>query len=112
MEPCFVPAANRTDKDPERAGEAPPFIYDIYAVVHHAGKTPTSGHYWTLARHLDRQGKLGVWNEYNDTQVNSNRTHDHIQGLNGSAYIYLLRRVGVNDELQYDQLQKYGIPEI
>jgi ubiquitin C-terminal hydrolase len=111
MEPCFVPPAMRTDKDPEKVGEVPPFIYDIYAVVHHRGTTPTSGHYWTLARHLDKTGRMREWNKYDDTRVNASKTHGDIEGDNGTPYIYLLRRRGVDDELQYDQLQKYGIPD-
>jgi len=110
MEPCFVPEADRKEKDPERVGEKPPFMYEIYAVIHHKGGNATSGHYWTIAKSPDKQGKMGNWNRFDDTRVSAANFAD-IEGGPGSAYIYLLRRLGVDDELEYDQLKKYGIPE-
>ncbi|KAH6679348.1 ubiquitin carboxyl-terminal hydrolase-like protein [Halenospora varia] len=61
------------------AGESPPvgadrenkgpFLYQPYAVMCHRGQTRDSGHYWTIARHLDKPKELGRWYNYNDESV-------------------------------------------
>lgn len=63
-----------TNLPPQQKGD---FNYDTYAVIQHEGATINSGHYWSLAKSMDKsqirvngavQG-AGLWHRYNDSIV-------------------------------------------
>ncbi|TVY65560.1 Ubiquitin carboxyl-terminal hydrolase [Lachnellula suecica] len=70
-------------------GQVGPFLYDIYATVHHSGSLAQSGHYWTTARNLDKSAPLNQWHKYDDSAV-TECTMNVVGGK--SAYSILLRR--------------------
>lgn len=58
------------------------FIYDLYAVNHHAGDSLSGGHYWSSCKKIDNN-----WYTFNDTRVYRSKT------LNTSnAYILFYQR--------------------
>lgn len=73
-----------------------PFFYDTYAVTMHQGESIGRGHYFTLARSLDKpavQGSPGRWHEFNDVHVTP-REFTATQGK--LATVLFLKRSGVN----------------
>jgi ubiquitin carboxyl-terminal hydrolase 8 len=71
--PSF-PEDSVTNPPPQQKGD---FHYDTYAVIQHEGATINSGHYWSLAKSMDKsqirvngvvQGP-GLWHRYNDSIV-------------------------------------------
>lgn len=58
------------------------------------GASPSSGHYWTVARHVDAKGKAAGWNRFDDNRVLPVGWN---QVGGNTAYIVLLRREGTHD---------------
>lgn len=57
----------RPDDTPADRGHVGPFQYDVYAVIMHIGKQIQSGHYFALARSIDKPGHPSSrWHEFND----------------------------------------------
>ncbi|CAG8978681.1 hypothetical protein HYALB_00004663 [Hymenoscyphus albidus] len=59
----FIPMDGMTEGFPEQTA---PFKYRAIAAVVHVGSTADRGHFYTVARHMDKG--LG-WHEFNDTRV-------------------------------------------
>ena len=72
--------------------QKPPFLYDCYAVIQHRG-SPSSGHYWTLSRRVDKHNRwTSEWHEFSDSIVNPGKTFAHTQSINSVVMLY--RRQG------------------
>ncbi|KAI9650642.1 ubiquitin-specific protease doa4 [Ciborinia camelliae] len=84
-------------KDDEFSGrvlpkQKPPFLYDCYGVVLHAG-TVAAGHYWTLIRRVDENNQwTNEWHEFNDSVVTAGKTFADTQSKNTVLVLY--RRQG------------------
>lgn len=71
-----------------------PFVYDTYGVTMHVGDSIGKGHYYTVARSLDKpmvNGSPGKWHEFNDVRVEP-REFSATQGR--LATILFLKRSG------------------
>ena len=83
----------QTDHRIER-GQQGPFIYDVYAVIHHQGSNANSGHYYCFTKSPDkRQGdgqKAGSWQKFNDSRVTAANFSD--TQTNNVASIFLIRQ--------------------
>ena len=57
-----------------------PFNYDCYGAIMHQGTTPAHGHYYTIAKNLDKTGQgSGQWHKFNDKVVTPT-TFKEVQG--------------------------------
>ncbi len=66
-------------------------VYEVYAVIQHIGASIQSGHYVTMARHLDRRGEARAWHLYNDATVKPMRdTNRRI--WEGATCVFLKKR--------------------
>jgi len=65
----FAPPDDPTPDYPLPRQQQGPFLYDVYAVIQHGGRTIAGGHYWTLARSPDKNGAAGTWHRFNDSSV-------------------------------------------
>ena len=93
LTPTFAPDT-RNAPQPLPRQQTGPFLYDVYAVVQHGGGSIAHGHYWTIAKSLDKKkmgGKgAGSWHKFNDMQV-SECGFEATQNYNTSA-IFLKRQ--------------------
>ncbi|KAF4630903.1 hypothetical protein G7Y89_g7240 [Cudoniella acicularis] len=70
----------------------PPFLYQCYGVMQHAGGSIKGGHFWALTKHLDKPSipdGPGSWHSYNDTIVTK---RDFQETQRSETYSILLRR--------------------
>ena len=74
LTPTFPPD-NPPSTHPLPRQQTGPFLYDVYAVIQHGGKSIAHGHYWTLQKNFDKPRTVngspgaGAWHKYNDETV-------------------------------------------
>jgi ubiquitin carboxyl-terminal hydrolase 8 len=98
MNQAFVPASQRFGAGDD-VGSNPPFLYDCYAVTQHRGRGIGGGHYWTIAKSLDKSrnnGKgAGAWHKFNDREVKTT-TFQECQIDDAQTTTVFLKRQGID----------------
>lgn len=73
LDSIFIPVDGSQSRSGDTAaerGHVGPFVYDVYAVIMHIGTQIRSGHYYAMARNLDKPSHpSSSWHVYNDTRV-------------------------------------------
>ena len=86
MDRYFIPVDGVVSEKLDRS-YMKPFKYDCYAVIQHAGRTITSGQYWTLLRDLRKDRK--TWTRFSDEQVT---TVPAIRTQDSESYVLFYER--------------------
>ena len=86
----FAPPDPDVEDYPLPRQQKGPFLYDVYAVIQHGGRSIQGGHYWTIARSFDKKNAASKWHKFNDSTVTPT-TFAETQTSNTSG-IFLIRQ--------------------